>query len=264
MATIIVDGERYEAKAGQNVLEAVLSQHLDLPYFCWHPAMGSVGACRQCAIMEYADENDDRGRLVMACITSVARRHAHIHRRPPRRPFPRVGHRVADGKPPARLSGLRGGGRVPPAGHDGHDRPFRAPLSRHETDLAQPGPGPVHRPRDESLHHLLSRCVRFYRDYAGGTDLEAMGSRSRMYFGRAADGKLENEFSGNLVEVCPTGVFTDKPFSRHYTRKWDLQSAPSVCPGVRGGLQHLSERALRRSQTRSQPLSRRNQRLFSL
>ncbi|MEJ2616797.1 MAG: molybdopterin-dependent oxidoreductase, partial [Ignavibacteriaceae bacterium] len=35
--------------------------------------------------------------------------------------------------------------------------------------------------------------------------------------------------SGNLVEVCPTGVFTDKTLKKHYTRKWDLTTAPSVC-----------------------------------
>ena len=40
---------------------------------------------------------------------------------------------------------------------------------------------------------------------------------------------LESEFSGNLVEVCPTGVFTDKTYKEHYTRKWDLQTAPSIC-----------------------------------
>ena len=74
------------------------------------------------------------------------------------------------------------------------------------------------------------RCVRFYADYAGGDDLVAMGIRNQVYFGRHKDGKLESEFSGNLVEVCPTGVFTDKTFRRHYTRKWDLQTAPSVCP----------------------------------
>jgi NADH-quinone oxidoreductase subunit G len=50
-----------------------------------------------------------------------------------------------------------------------------------------------------------------------------------VYFGRQTDGALESEFSGNLVEVCPTGVFTNKVFSSHYTRKWDLQSAPSIC-----------------------------------
>ena len=234
MATIIVDGERYEAKAGQNVLEAVLSQHLDLPYFCWHPAMGSVGACRQCAIVEYADENDDRGRLAMACITSV-----------------RDGMRISIAAPHAvdfRSSVIEWLMENHP--HDcpvceeggechlqdmtvmtGHSqRRYRgAKRTWPNQDL---GPFIGH-----EMNRCITcyRCVRFYRDYAGGTDLEAFGSRGRMYFGRVQDGKLENPFSGNLVEVCPTGVFTDRPFSKQYTRKWDLQSAPSVCPGCAVG-----------------------------
>src|SRR5208283_5116541 len=73
------------------------------------------------------------------------------------------------------------------------------------------------------------RCVRYYRDYAGGKDLNAFASRNTVFFGRDEDGVLENEFSGNLVEICPTGVFTDKTLKRHYARKWDQQFAPSVC-----------------------------------
>jgi NADH-quinone oxidoreductase subunit G len=73
------------------------------------------------------------------------------------------------------------------------------------------------------------RCVRFYRDYAGGRDFDVFGCHDDVYFGRHTDGTLENEFSGNLVEVCPTGVFDDKTFMHHYTRKWDLQTSPSVC-----------------------------------
>ncbi len=73
------------------------------------------------------------------------------------------------------------------------------------------------------------RCVRFYRDYAGGRDLHAFAGHDHVYFGRYADGALESEFSGNLVEVCPTGVFTDKTLREHFTRKWDLQCAPSLC-----------------------------------
>jgi NADH-quinone oxidoreductase subunit G len=73
------------------------------------------------------------------------------------------------------------------------------------------------------------RCVRFYRDYSGGKDLNVFASRNQVYFGRHEDGTLENIFSGNLVEVCPTGVFTDKTLKKHYTRKWDLSNAPSVC-----------------------------------
>ena len=73
------------------------------------------------------------------------------------------------------------------------------------------------------------RCIRYYNDYAGGTDFGVYGSKNQVYFGRQKEGQLESQFSGNLVEVCPTGVFTNKVFSAHYTRKWDLQSAPSVC-----------------------------------
>ena len=73
------------------------------------------------------------------------------------------------------------------------------------------------------------RCVRFYRNYAGGRDLNVFASHDSVYFGRHEDGVLESEFSGNLVEVCPTGVFTDKTFKKQYTRKWDLQTAPSIC-----------------------------------
>ena len=54
------------------------------------------------------------------------------------------------------------------------------------------------------------RCVRFYKDYAGGKDLDVFAAHDHVYFGREKDGVLENEFSGNLAEICPTGVFTDK------------------------------------------------------
>ena len=234
MATINVDGQQYEVKEGQNLLHAVLSQQLNLPYFCWHPAMGSVGACRQCAIIQYADEDDERGRLGMACMTDVV-----------------DGMRISIAAPQAadfRESVIEWLMENHP--HDcpvceeggechlqdmtvmtGHSvRKYRGTKRTWENQNLGPFIG-------HEMNRCITcfRCVRYYRDYAGGTDLSAFGSRSRMYFGRSEDGPLESEFSGNLVEVCPTGVFTDKPFATHYTRKWDLQSAPSVCPGCAVG-----------------------------
>jgi len=50
----------------------------------------------------------------------------------------------------------------------------------------------------------------------------------RLYFGRFSDGELESPFSGNLVDICPTGVYTDKT-SRFKVRRWDLERAPSLC-----------------------------------
>lgn len=89
------------------------------------------------------------------------------------------------------------------------------------------------------------RCVRYYRGIAGGRDLNVFASHDHVYFGRSGDGPLESEFSGNLVEICPTGVFTDRTQKQHYVRTWDLQTAPSLCvhcaigcnttPGERSG-----------------------------
>jgi NADH-quinone oxidoreductase subunit G len=73
------------------------------------------------------------------------------------------------------------------------------------------------------------RCVRFYQEFAGGTDFGVMGSADRIYYGRAEEGQLESPFSGNLVDICPTGVFTDKT-ARFRARYWDYDMAPSVCP----------------------------------
>ena len=51
------------------MLDIALSLGFNLPYFCWHPALGSVGACRQCAVKVYRDASDLRGKIAMACMT---------------------------------------------------------------------------------------------------------------------------------------------------------------------------------------------------
>ena len=84
---------------GENLLHACLSLGLNLPYFCWHPAMGSVGACRQCAVKQFRDEKDTHGKIVMACMTPAAPRHAHLDRGRGCARVPRERRRVADGAP---------------------------------------------------------------------------------------------------------------------------------------------------------------------
>ncbi|MEW6112791.1 MAG: NADH-quinone oxidoreductase subunit NuoG, partial [Thermodesulfobacteriota bacterium] len=228
MVTIYVDNMPYEVREGQNLLGACLSLGFDIPHFCWHPALHSVGSCRLCAVKIFRDENDTRGRIFMSCMTPAT-----------------------DG---VRISI-----------NDAEVRHFRASVIEwlmlnhpHDCPVCDEG-GECHlqdmtvmtghacrrthkKKRTYSnqylgpfINHEMNRCiqcyrcVRFYRDYAGGRDLDAFGVHSRMYFGRFEEGTLENEFSGNLVEICPTGVFTDKTFKKHYTRKWDLQTAPSIC-----------------------------------
>ena len=228
MAKIFIDGKEYEVKDGQNLLEASLSLGLNLPYFCWHPALDSVGACRQCAVKQFKDENDTQGKIVMACMTAADDGVRISIEDPEAREFRAsiiewmmVNHPhdcpICDEGGECHLQDM-----TMMTGHSYREFEFNKRTYRNQ-DL-----GPF-------INHEMNRCiqcyrcVRFYRDYAGGRDFDVFASHDHVYFGRAEDGALENEFSGNLVEVCPTGVFTDKTLKRHYTRKWDLQTAPSLC-----------------------------------
>ena len=71
VATLHIDNRPYSVDDSENLLQQCLTLGFDLPYFCWHPAMGSVGACRQCAVVQYKDEHDTKGKIVMACMTQA-------------------------------------------------------------------------------------------------------------------------------------------------------------------------------------------------
>lgn len=228
MPTLYIDGAPYEIGEGRNLLEACLELGFDLPYFCWHPAMGSVGACRQCAVRHYKDADDRQGRLVMSCMTAAADGTRLSVDDPEARAFRASVIEWLMSNHPHDCPVCEEGGEC----HlqdmtvmTGHTyRRFRFRKRTHRNQYLGP-----------FISHEMNRCIacyrctRFYRDYAGGGDLDALGAHHYVYFGRHEDGVLENEFSGNLVEVCPTGVFTDKPLGETYTRKWDLRAAPSVC-----------------------------------
>src|SRR5690625_7702275 len=68
---INIDGKTYQVRADTNVLEACLSLKMDNPYLCWHQTMVTVGACRQCGIISYRNEEDEEGNLVIACMGPV-------------------------------------------------------------------------------------------------------------------------------------------------------------------------------------------------
>jgi NADH-quinone oxidoreductase subunit G len=228
MATIIIDGKTYEIPTGKNLLETCLTLGFDLPYFCWHPALGSVGACRQCAVKVYKDENDTRGRLAMSCMEAVAPNQRISVSDPEARAFREQVIEWLMTNHPHDCAVCDEGGSC----HlqdmtvmTGHDyRRFRFKKRTHRNQYLGP-----------FINHEMNRCiqcyrcVRFYKDYAGGDDLDVYASKGNVYFGREEDGILESEFSGNLAEVCPTGVFTDKTLKEHYTRKWDLTMSPSIC-----------------------------------
>ncbi|GAB7024783.1 NADH-quinone oxidoreductase subunit NuoG [Geotalea toluenoxydans] len=225
MPKLTIDNIPVEVPAGTNVLEAARQVGVWIPHFCYHPALGSVGACRLCAMkflegpvkgvqmscmipaqdgMVVSTTDGEAAKMRQMVIEWLMINHPHDC------PVCDEGgecllqdYTIAGGHGIRRYRGKK---RT-------FNNQFLGPYIEHE------------------MNRCIEcyRCVRFYQDFAGGTDFGVMGSAGRAYFGRFRDGQLQSPFSGNLVDICPTGVFTDKT-ARFRARYWDYDMAPSICP----------------------------------
>jgi NADH-quinone oxidoreductase subunit G len=224
MPKLVIDDREIEVAPGTKVIEAAEKLGIMIPRFCYHPALGSVGACRVCAVKFL--QGPVKG-VQMSCmvaaqdgmVVSTTDKEAvdfrkyvvewlmlhHPHDCP-----------VCDEGGHCLLQDMTVSG--------GHG--IRRYLGKKRT-YADQYLGPL-------LQHEMNRCIhcyrcaRFYQEFSGYRDLGVMQSANQTYFGRFKDGVLESPFSGNLSDICPTGVYTDKP-SRFFGRRWDYERSPSLC-----------------------------------
>jgi NADH-quinone oxidoreductase subunit G len=203
MAKIYIDNEVYEVKDGRNLLETCLSLGFNLPYFCWHPAMHSVGACRQCAVKQFKDEKDTRGKIVMSCMTPVSEGMRISVDDPEAVTFRRsiiewlmLNHPhdcpVCDEGGECHLQDM-----TVMAGHN--YRTTRFPKRTFKNQYLGP-----------FINHEMNRCiacyrcVRFYCEYAQGRDFNVFASHDHVYFGRYEDGVLESDETALHAEMGPS------------------------------------------------------------
>ncbi len=226
MPKLLIDNISVDVPDGTTILEAARSIGIVIPHFCWHPALGKAGACRVCAVklldgpvkgvqmscmlpaqegMVVSTTDDEAMAMRRSVIEWLMINHPHD--------CP-----VCDEGGECQLQDFTIAGGHGIRRYDGLKRTH------------------VNQYLGEQIEHEMNRCIqcyrcaRFYQEYAGGTDFGVMGRAGTVYFGRQQDGQLESPFSGNLVDICPTGVFTDRT-ARFRARYWDYDMAPSVCPG---------------------------------
>jgi NADH-quinone oxidoreductase subunit G len=224
MPRLVIDDREIEVPKGTKVIEAAERLGIVIPRFCFHEALGAVGACRVCAVkfvhgpfkgVQMSCMVDAQDDMVVSTTDEEAVEYRksviewlmlnHPHDCP-----------VCDEGGQCLLQDLTVAGGHSIRRYEGRKRTYQdqylGPFIQHEMNRC--------------IH--CYRCSRFYQEYAGYRDLGAMQIANRVYFGRYADGQLESPFSGNLVDICPTGVYTDKP-ARFKARRWDMQRSPSIC-----------------------------------
>lgn len=224
MPKLTIDGRAIEVEEGVTVIEAAERLGIMIPRFCWHEALGAAGACRMCAVM--FEDGPVKG-LQMSCMVAAA-----------------DGMAVSTDHPEAQAFRAQVAEWL--MMHHPHDCPIcdeggqchlqDATISSGHSLRRYKGPKRTYPDQDLGplLTHEMNRCIhcyrcaRFYQDYAGYRDLGVMKNANKVFFGRYESGRLESPFAGNLADVCPTGVYTDKP-SRHKGRRWDMLRGQSVC-----------------------------------
>ena len=224
MPKLTIDGREIEVPKGTKVIEAAERLGIMIPRFCYHQALGSIGACRMCAVKFL--EGPVKG-VEMSCMIEAKEGMKVSTTDPEAVEFRRYVIEWLMLNHPLDCPVCDEGGHCllqDETWSGSHGRRRYEGLKRTYYDQYL----------GEFVQHEMNRCIhcwrcrRFYQEFAGYRDLGALQIANRTYFGRFEDGPLESPFAGNIIDICPTGVFTDKP-ARYKGRRWDFERCPSVC-----------------------------------
>lgn len=238
MPSIIIDGKVCSFEGQKTILQVAIEHGLEIPHYCYHPGLSIVASCRLC-LAEIEQPNPRTGKLerlpkLMPTCQTPAADGMVVHTRSPRA--------VANQKAVMEYLLINHPLDCPVCDQAGEcylqDYSFRygrATSRFQEEKIKQPvkdlGPY-VKLYADRCI--MCTRCVRFCREITGTGELGVFGRGAReeidLFPGRA----LDNELSGNVVDICPVGAMLDKDFL-FAQRVWFLQETPSIDGLTAGG-----------------------------
>jgi len=230
MIKLFVNGNEVEVEAGKNLIDAVGAVGIEIPHFCYHPALGADGNCRMCLV----GIEDGRPPLVPACKTpavegmKVLLDVEHIKKiQQDVLEFELINHPidcpVCDQAGECTLQDyyMTYGGKESRMTVD-------QVVKSKKVDF---GGGVIH---DQERCVLCGRCVRFLRQI---TKTGELGIVNRTDMARVAifPGKpISNRYGLNVVDLCPVGAMTSSDF-RFKQRVWFLKKGRGVCHGCAKG-----------------------------
>lgn len=223
MPRLTIDGKEIEVPAGTNLIEAARQAGIEIPHYCYHPALSIAGQCRLCMV-----DLDKAPRPTIACNTQAADGMVVFtdteRVRETRRSmmeFHLINHPldcpVCDqaGECWLQIYYMKHGLYDPRMADEKVHKPKAVPLGRHVM-------------LDAERCILCSRCVRFCDEITGTGELGIFNRGDHSEIGLFPGHALDNAYSGNVVDICPVGALTDRDF-RFRVRVWYLDSVPSVC-----------------------------------
>lgn len=224
MVKIFIDEIELDVAEGTTILRAAESAGLQIPHLCYHKAFLPEGTCRMCLV-----EIEGLPKLELACSTQV-KEGMKVSTKSERVVEARKGVLeclLAEHPIDCPICDKAGECKLQDYYEEYglFDSEFKENKERRQKRI-EIGKNLIH---DQERCVLCRRCVRFLREV---TKTEELGVFQRGIHAEVStyDGVLvNNNYSGNLAEICPVGAITDKDF-RFKSRTWFLQSRESICP----------------------------------
>ncbi|MBT8117402.1 MAG: NADH-quinone oxidoreductase subunit NuoG [Gammaproteobacteria bacterium] len=220
---IEIDGRPYQARKGAMIIEVADEAGITIPRFCYHKKLSIAANCRMCMV--------------------------EVEKVP--KPLPACATPVAEGMKVFTRSDIATGGQKAVMEFLLINHPLDCPICDQGgecelQDLALGYGRDISRfaekkrvVRDKYIGPLIAtdmtrcihctRCIRMLREVAGKMELGATGRGEHMEIGTYIEKSLASELSGNVIDVCPVGALTSRPF-RYKARAWELQQHASVAP----------------------------------
>ena len=221
---LTIDGVKVDVPEGTNVLRAAEQAGVAIPHFCYHPALTVEGSCRMCLV-----EIEGLPKLELACSTVV--REGMVVRtsiEPVRQARKDVlAFLLAEHPLDCPICDKAGECRLQDY-YDLHGQyASRMTESRERREKKLPiGRGLI---LDRERCVLCTRCIRFLQQVTKTGELGMFERAVRSEIGVFDGTPVDNDYSGNLVDICPVGAITAEDF-RFKTRAWFLARKPTVCP----------------------------------
>ena len=220
---IEVDGQEIEARKGSMLIEATDAAGIYIPRFCYHKHLSVAANCRMCLV-----EVERAPKPMPACATPVAdgmkvftKSEKAVSGQHATMEFLLINHPldcpICDQGGECELQDLAMGYGSGVSQFTERKRVVRdkdiGPLV--QTDMTR------------CIH--CTRCVRFGEEIAGLRELGATGRGEHMEIGTYVAKAMTSELSGNVIDLCPVGALTNKPY-RYSARAWELQQRDGVAP----------------------------------
>ncbi len=224
MINIEIDGKQVVTEPGSSVLDAAWKAGIHIPHFCYHKKLSIAASCRMCLV-----EVVKAPKPLPACATPVTEgmkvlTHSEMAIKAQKgvMEFLLINHPldcpICDQGGECMLQDIA-------VGYGGSDSRYQ----EEKRIVMHKDVGELISTMEMSRCIQCTRCVRFGQEIAGMMELGMANRGEKAEIMSFVNSSVDSELSGNMIDLCPVGALTSKPF-RYTARSWELSRYKSVSP----------------------------------